>query len=69
MRCLTFCRALVVQAVTLSKQLSQVGMQAIHQAALGGHVELVVSLIEQFGVDPQEKAEVTHSYSASCLQQ
>ncbi len=63
-------QALGVQAVTLwSTQLSQVGMQAIHHAAIGGHVELVVSLIEQFGVDPQEKAEVTHSYSASCLQQ
>lgn len=33
-------------------------MQAIHHAAVGGHVELVVLLIEQFGVSPQEKADV-----------
>lgn len=33
-------------------------MQAIHHAAVGGHVELVILLIEQFGVSPQEKADV-----------
>ena len=36
-------------------------MQAIHHAAIGGHVELVVLLIEQFGVSPQEKADVSKS--------
>ena len=36
-------------------------MQAIHHAAIGGHVELVVLLIEQFGVSPQEKADVRKS--------
>lgn len=33
-------------------------MQAIHDAAASGHVEVMVLLIEHFGVDPQEKAEV-----------
>ena len=36
-------------------------MQAIHHAAIGGHVELLVLLIEQFGVSPQEKADVRKS--------
>ena len=33
-------------------------MQAIHHAASCGHAELVTSLIDHFGVDPQVKAEV-----------
>jgi len=40
-------------------------MQAIHNAAVNGHGELMVLLIEQFGVDPQEKAEVTKSRIAT----
>jgi len=37
-------------------------MQAIHNAAVSGHADLMVLLIEQFGVDPQEKADVTKSH-------
>ena len=33
-------------------------MQAIHHAASCGHAELVTSLIDHFGMDPQVKAEV-----------
>ena len=33
-------------------------MQAIHHAAASGHTQLMVMLIEQFGVTPQEKADV-----------
>lgn len=33
-------------------------MQPIHYAAANGHAELLILLIEKFGVDPQEKAEV-----------
>ena len=40
-------------------------MQAIHNAAVSGHADLMVLLIEQFSVDPQEKAEVTKSCNAT----
>lgn len=33
-------------------------MQPIHCAASNGQPEVVVQLIEQFGVDPKEKADV-----------
>lgn len=49
----------------LELYLFQVGMQAIHNAAVSGHADLMVLLIEQFGVDPQEKAEVTKSRIAT----
>lgn len=32
----------------------QSGMQVIHWAVANGHAELVISLIDHFGVDPQE---------------
>ena len=38
----------------------QFSLQPIHQAAIHGNVELLVMLIEQFGVDPQEKADVSY---------
>lgn len=38
----------------------QIGTQLIHQAALCGNTDALVMLIEQFGVDPQEKADVSH---------
>jgi len=37
----------------------QLGLQPIHQAALCGNAKLLDMLIEQFGVDPQEKADVS----------
>lgn len=30
-------------------------MQVIHHAAVKGHAELLISLIDKFGVQPQEK--------------
>lgn len=36
----------------------QSGRQAIHFAATYGQTEMLTSLIDNFGVDPQEKAEV-----------
>ena len=42
---------------------SQLGMQPIHYAAANGHAELLILLIEKFGVDPQEKAEVANIFS------
>lgn len=33
-------------------------MQAIHYAAAGGHKELIISLIDQFGINPFEEANV-----------
>lgn len=37
----------------------QLGLQPIHQAALCGNAKLLDMLIEQFDVDPQEKADVS----------
>ena len=36
----------------------QDGFQAIHFAASNGHAELVISLINNFEVEPQEKSNV-----------
>ena len=36
----------------------QDGMQAIHCAAKEGYIELLTILIDYFGVDPQERANV-----------
>ena len=33
-------------------------MQAIHHAAISGYAEIMTSLIDHFGVDPQAKADV-----------
>ena len=37
---------------------SQLGMQPIHYAAANGRAELLILLIDKFGVDPHEKADV-----------
>lgn len=36
----------------------QDGAQAIHSAATAGEIEMLTMLIENFGVDPQERAHV-----------
>ena len=33
-------------------------MQPIHLAAINGHPEVIIELVEKFGVDPREKADV-----------
>jgi len=33
-------------------------MQPIHSAACYGHIDVIRTLVEKYGVDPQEKAEV-----------
>ena len=37
---------------------TQVGMQPIHCAAIYGHIDVISILVERYGVDPQEKADV-----------
>ena len=37
---------------------TQGGVQAIHNAATHGHIGLISVLVEKYGVDPQEKADV-----------
>ena len=44
----------------------QDGMQAIHLAADKGHPELMISLIDKFGIQPQEKADEASLYSIEC---
>ena len=42
--------------------LIQTGMQPIHSAAGNGCIDVISILVEKFGVDPQEKADVcTHT--------
>ena len=33
-------------------------MQPIHNAAMVGHIEIVTILVEKYGINPQEKADV-----------
>ena len=44
----------------------QGGMQPIHSAATSGHIDVISVLVEKYGVDPQEKAEV-HTYIHVCM--
>lgn len=37
---------------------SQVGMQPIHSAASSGQPEVILLLTQEFGVNPDEKADV-----------
>lgn len=37
-------------------------MQAIHYAAASGHMQVLNLLIDQFGIDPQEKEAEVCSY-------
>ena len=37
---------------------TQVGMQPIHSAASHGQIDVISVLVEKYGVDPQEKADV-----------
>lgn len=39
--------------------ITQGGVQAIHNAATHGHIGLLSVLVEKYGVDPQEKADVS----------
>ena len=34
-------------------------MQPIHSAACHGHINVISVLVERYGVDPQEKADVS----------
>ena len=43
--------------------LTQTGMQPIHSAASNGHIDVINVLVEKYGVDPQEKAEVCTLYT------
>ena len=43
---------------TLNYMHTQVGMQPIHSAASSGHINVISILVEKYGVDPQEKADV-----------
>ena len=49
-------------------------MQPIHKAAMVGHAEIVTILVEKYGIDPQEKADVClyvcshNNYGDSCVQ-
>ena len=41
----------------------QGGGQPIHGAATSGHIDVISTLVEKYGVDPQEKADVCmHAY-------
>ena len=37
---------------------TQAGGQPIHGAATSGHIDVISTLVEKYGVDPQEKADV-----------
>ena len=42
---------------------TQGGGQPIHGAATSGHIDVISTLVEKYGVDPQEKADVCmHAY-------
>ena len=51
----------VIQSVWL---ILQVGMQPIHTAASSGQPEVILMLTQEFGVDPNEKADVSMSFKS-----
>ena len=44
-------------------------MQPIHSAATNGHTDVISSLVQKYGVDPQEADVCIHATNVVCVKQ
>ena len=46
---------------------TQGGMQPIHSAATNGHTDVISTLVQKYGVDPQEADVCIHATNVVCI--
>ena len=55
-----YVRMYVCMYVCMYIRIYQGGMQPIHSAAIVGHIDVIYILVDKYGVNPQEEADVSN---------